>query len=202
VERERVGKEGALRAVAVDGTWWGTSDGRYCDTTGIRTLGGKAMLVISRSLFFVKAPLTVITLLYYHHNFLLFLRRPIPFPYLTIQTKIHVRTDAIPVSPPVIATARSAREQMNPTRSPMTREMKSVASTTQQMAHLFIFCPISSADREGELDRRAGYWSAKEADDCRRHERWNAAVSSADGVREETITSSGNWLGWASTSGK
>lgn len=134
------------------------------------------------------------------HPFLLFLIPPMPLPYFNIQTNSAVSTEIIPVRPPVIATARSAREQTNPTTRPMTRETSSAAESIQKKADLFSSCPIRSAVREGQLNMSAGYWSPKEADDCRSQERWNAAVSSAEGVREETMTSSGCWLGRASRS--
>jgi len=57
----------------------------------------------------------------------------------------------------VTATARSAREQTNPTTRPTIIEIISAAKSNQKIAQFFRSCPIKSAVREGELDRRDGY---------------------------------------------
>jgi len=100
----------------------------------------------------------------------------------------------IPHSPPVIATAKSALEQVNPIARPMQREIKSAAQSPQQQARLFSFCPIRNVAREAEPAKRSGYSFAKEVDGCSSQERWNAAVNSTDTVREQTMTSRGRWL--------
>jgi len=131
---------------------------------------------------------------------LLFLRPKIF--YFNIQTSKAVNTDTIPVSPAVIATAKSAREYTNPTTRPITSERSNAIKSTKNIVRLYNCCPIKITVSEGELDRRVGYWSANEAEDRNNRERWNAAVSSGDRIREETMTSSKRSLGCASRSAR